>query len=326
MTPDQAHLFSDFFDQVRRRMKLIRENGHRAAPLNIEGYRDVELEDAYDAIRPWLIRISKHQLYAGVASLPEYQGPFVAENALHALSIQFNPPESMYGNPALLESDAIKHMLHQAEFVYSQLAEMPTIPVAIPVLPLCGSDIWEPEFVQRWKLPETANQLTPITAVEEKSRGKRRTVAAKSPLVPRSRENSLSLRSRARRGPNGEWSEDMIELHALLMAHHKVACSDHITKSAGVQGVIAAMLSKKGRYWSKSRVSRTMQELFAGNRGYGGTEIMAWYRKLCDSPRIIDELLRQDLQPLASRLKVHGVGRIIDCFEDRNRSTVTDAE
>lgn len=167
MTPVQAYLLADFSHQIQGRIKLIRENGHRPSPFDLEDYRDFELEDAYDAIRPMLICISKPQLYAGVASLPENQGSFVAENAHHAQSIQFNPPESMYGNPSLLEEDSIKHMLRQAAVERSRLAEMPTIPVAVPVLPRCGADIWNEDYVTEWRIPAPSTiSVTPSTLVQ----------------------------------------------------------------------------------------------------------------------------------------------------------------
>lgn len=320
MTPVQAHLIADFWHQIQRRIKLIRENGHLPCPLDVEDNRDFELEDAYDAIHPLLICISKPQLYAGVSSLPEMQGSFVAENAHQAISIQFNPTESMFGNPSLLESDAIKQLLRQVEAEDAKLAGMLTIPVAIPVAPRIGADIWNDDYVPRWILPNpsipSSSDSGPLTrASKSMSRSTTRQKQVRSPQgkipVPPS--------GRKRVSPDDVFSGDALKILSLLMAFHMNSSGQKELEPIGKQDEIAEMLGGRKEQWDQARVSVAMKELMADVKGFPNDRGMTRYKKLCNTVRIVEELKRLDLRSLVTRLKIHDVAGCMERFSSDRR-------
>ena len=147
------------------------------------------------------------------------QGSFVAENAHQALSIQFNPAESMFGNPSLLESDSIKQLLLLAEAEDTKLAEMPTIPVAIPVAPCIGADVWNDDYVPRWILPNpsmpSCSDSGPLTrASKSSSRRKTSTTRQKQVRSPLG-EFRVARSGRSKAGLRGLW-ESALRINELM--------------------------------------------------------------------------------------------------------------
>jgi hypothetical protein len=291
----------------------------------MEDYRDFELEDEYEAIRPLLICISEPKLYEGVASLPENQVPFVAENAHHALSIHFNPPESMFGNPSLLESDAIKHALRQAAVERTRLAEMATIPVAIRVLPRVGSEIWNRDYIPRWTLPSPSTLANSDSAMVEtvptpKSRGSRS--ATRQNRAPSSeRKSRFTCSGRTKVTPNEVFSGDASLLLSLLMEFHIKHDGAEVLEQIGSQEHIALKLGGRKAHWDQKRVSEAFQELMADVKRFPNLKGGHQYRKLCCTGLIIEELKRLDLKSVAPRLKHHCVA---EHFEEISRNRRAD--
>jgi hypothetical protein len=160
MSPGQSTNIMCFWAQVRQVERRIRENGHRPRPVDVEGIWNCEFEDAYEAIHPILACISKPRLFNGVSSLPRLRGPFDADNAHQALMFQLNPEEAMDGDPSLLESAEYRDLRKQAELEVEMLARMDRIPIAIPILPLCGASVWQPDYETRWAVPDRSGVST----------------------------------------------------------------------------------------------------------------------------------------------------------------------
>lgn len=154
MTPRQSKNIAFFWTQARQTERRIRENGHRPCLVDVEGIWNCEFEDAYEAIHPILVYISKPRLFIGVSSLPQLRGPFEADNAHQALMFQLNPEEAIYGDPSLLESAEYRDLRKQAEAEVEMLAKMDQVPVAVPILPRCGASIWQPDYEMSWAVPE----------------------------------------------------------------------------------------------------------------------------------------------------------------------------
>ena len=154
MTPMQTQLIDTYWSMIRRRERDIRENGHRPCPCDVDDRWDFEFEDAYEVIHPLLVCINKPQIFVAVSSLPHLRGPFAAENAHQALMFQLNPAEAMYGDPSQLDSEKYLDIRNKAEAELAQLAAMDEIPVAVPVLPRVGTEIWNDNFVRGWTLPK----------------------------------------------------------------------------------------------------------------------------------------------------------------------------
>ena len=323
MTPNQAHQLADFADLIKRRITLIRMNDHHPILLDTEDHRDFELEDAYEAIRPLLICISEPKLYEGVASLPENQGPFVAENAHHALSIQFNPPESMFGNPSLLESNAIKHMLDHASVERSRLAEMPTIPVAEPILPRCGVEVWDPDYVPRWIIPSPSlssnGQYPAVESASTKMLQGKRSTTRKNKAPSPSRKSRFTCSGRTKVTPDEVFSGDALKLLSLLMEFHIKHDGSEVHTKIGRQADIANMLGGREKQWDQKRVSEAFQELMADVKGFANLKCGTRYGKLCNTPRITEVLKQLDLKSVAPRLKHHGVAEYIEEFSRNGR-------
>lgn len=90
---------------IRRTELQIRENALIPCPWDADDRWDFELEDVYDAIHPLLVCLSRPRIFMAVSSLVNRQGPFKADNAHLALMFVLNPPEALFGNAGLLESD-----------------------------------------------------------------------------------------------------------------------------------------------------------------------------------------------------------------------------
>lgn len=160
MTPEQSKSIVIFWTKVRLTERQIHENSHRPCQLDVEDIWNCELEDAYEAIHPILVCISKPRLFNGVSLLPHLRGPFEADNAHQALMFQLNPEEAMYGDPSILKSSEYQAIRKQAEAEVEMLAKMDAIPVAVPILPRCGADIWEPDYEFGWTIPDRNNAST----------------------------------------------------------------------------------------------------------------------------------------------------------------------
>ena len=305
--------------------KLIRENGHRPCPLDVEDYRDYELEDAYDAIHPLLKCISKPQLYAGVSSLPEMQGSFVAENAHQALSIHFNPAESMFGNPSLLESDSIKQLLLLVEAEDKKLADMPTIPVAVPVAPRIGADIWNDDYVPRWILPNpsmpSCSDSGPLTRASKSSSRRKTSTTRQKQIRSMLGEFRIPRSGRSKVGPSDVFSGDALLILSLCIAFHIGNSNEQgpKLKPIGSQKVIAKMLGGRPKQWDQARVSLAMKELMATVKGFPGKTGMTLYRKLCQTVRIAEELDRLELLSIGPALKRQGVAECMEQFSSSGR-------
>ena len=165
MTPEQSKSIVYFWTQVRQIERRICETGHRPCPADVEGVWDCDFEDAYEAIQPILVCIRKPRLFSGVSSFPHQRGPFEADNAHQGLMFQLNPEEAMYGDASLLESTEYRELRKQAETEVEMLAKMGRIPVAVPILPRCGADIWDEDYVMRWRIPEPS--ITTVNVIRQ---------------------------------------------------------------------------------------------------------------------------------------------------------------
>ena len=138
---------------VRRIEQYIAENSHRPCPIDAEDRWDFKLEDAYDAIHPLLVCLSRPRIFMAVSSLVNQRGPFTADNAHQALMFVLNPPEALFGNAGVLKSDEYIELRTEAEAEVRQLTVMDRIPVAVPIRPKVGVEVWNPDFKFGWKLP-----------------------------------------------------------------------------------------------------------------------------------------------------------------------------
>jgi hypothetical protein len=168
MTPSQTQAFNAYWSLIRRFEFDIQENGHRPCTPEAAEYWDFDLEEAYEVIHPLLVCISRPQFFIAVSPLPQYRGPFEADNAHKAMMFQLNPPESMYGDPSLLNSENYLCTRNRAEAELTQLAALKEIPVAVPIAPRVGTKIWSDDYVVRWKVP---SQLTATPVAPDETGG-----------------------------------------------------------------------------------------------------------------------------------------------------------
>lgn len=160
MTTMQSKSFGFFWTLVRQIEHRVRENGHQIRRRDVDGIWNWEFEDAYEAVHPSLVCISRTRLFNGVSSMPHRRGPFEADDAHQALMFQLNPEEALYGDLSLLESTEYLDLRKQAEAEVELLAKMDRIPIAVPILPRCGASIWQPDYQTRWAIPDHCSTST----------------------------------------------------------------------------------------------------------------------------------------------------------------------
>ena len=190
MIPAQCKSLGAFWSLVRQIERRILESSHRPCPLEIDDLWNSEFEDVYEAIHPLLVCISWSQLFNRVSSLPHLRGPFEAENAHQALMFQLNPEEAMYGDISLLETKEYVALRKLAEAEAEQLANMDVIPVAVPVVPRCGADVWDEDYVVQWMVPD---QSAAPALVTDPDNGTSQTAVMPDPLSYSLSETKLKL-------------------------------------------------------------------------------------------------------------------------------------
>lgn len=296
MTPRQTQSINNFWSEIRRRERDIEENGHRPCPWDVDDRWDFELEDAYEAIHPLLVCISKPQIFFAVSSLLHLRGPFAADNAHQGLMLQHNPQGAMFGGPSHLGSENYLRLRKLGETEVERLGRMDAIPVAVPIKPRVGCEVWNEDFVPGWEVPTKSTDL-PDAVVE----------VIEKPIP--------SNRNRRSKDPQG-FSDDAVVFLAFLMELHKCYTGKPNFTPAENQTWIAQQLSTRGKVWNATRVSRAMGELMHDVKRFGHLKATTRYRRLCEAEEICDELIQISLKPLKNGLKALGVENL-DQFQAR---------
>ena len=294
----QTHLIDTFWSEIRRREREIEENGHRPCPWDIDDRWDFELEDAYKAIHPLLVCISKPQIFVAVSSLSHLRGPFAADNAHHGLMLQHNPRGSMFGDPSRLGSEEYLRLRKLGETEVESLSQMDAIPVAVPIKPRVGCEVWNDDFVLQWMVPtKPATLASDVVEVIEKR------------VPPR----------RNRRSKNGkELSDDALVYHAFLMKHHRCSTDNPNFTPVRNQIQIAKQLTKESKTaWDQTRVSRAMKELMCDVHQFGHLGYTTRYRRLCRSGEICNVLRAIPYKALKKSLARECQVEDLDQFENR---------
>jgi hypothetical protein len=95
--------FDRFWTEVDRAEHFVHQHGHLDWQPHYRDYENRPLLLAYDAVEPFLRRLSRNRLVQ-VPHEARGMNPYEAANAHQALMIFLNPPEALFGQVGLLRS------------------------------------------------------------------------------------------------------------------------------------------------------------------------------------------------------------------------------
>lgn len=206
-------------------------------------------------------------------------------------------PQGAFGNPSHLGSEEYLRTRKLGETEAEKLGRMDAIPVAVPVMPRVGCEIWNEDFVFRW-----AVQTKPTDVARD-------VVEVIGKPIP-------SNRNRRSQNPQG-FSDDAEVLLAFLIAQHKYHTDEQNFTSVGTNAWIAKQLSERGKLWDATRVSRAMTELMKAVRGFENLQAKTRYRRFCDSGQICNVLALISMKPIQKGLNRESGVDDLDQFQDR---------